>query len=91
MAAQGARRTGALQEITFPAKADATEVRDIMSDYCGVLRSGKALEIASGLLEALAINNPAAALSLKIVEAALERKDSVGSHMRVEFSMEKAA
>lgn len=91
MAAQGARRTGVLQEITFPAKADATEVRDIMSDYCGVLRSGKALEIASGLLGALAPNNPAAALSLKIVEAALERKDSVGSHMRVEFSMEKAA
>lgn len=78
-------------DLAVPAPAQAVPVLDIMTKYCGVLRSTAGLNEALSALSSLQNDNRAAKLAMKIVEAALSRKDSVGAHMRVETLMEKSA
>lgn len=74
------------RDLTWLQQPEADQVRDLMTRDCGVLRSGEGLTRAKTQLLTLARNNPAAELSLKIVEAALSRQNSVGAHMRIDFS-----
>lgn len=73
--------------VPWPQQPNADEVRDIMTQDCGVLRSATGLTRAIDKLSKFGANNPAASLSLKIVEAALNRKNSVGAHMRTDIPM----
>ena len=68
----------------LPARPHAEPVREIMTTECGVLRSGLGLSRAADQLSQLQAENPAASIALKIVEAALNRQNSVGAHMRVD-------
>lgn len=91
MAEQATRRPGALPDLALPSAPDAEPVRDLMSTYCGVLRTAEGLGQAADLLSGMAVSNPAAALSLRIVQAALERTVSVGAHARVDHPIQQAA
>ncbi|MDE2319265.1 MAG: L-aspartate oxidase [Rhodospirillales bacterium] len=91
MAGQAAKQLKALPEMPLPNTPDAQEVRDVMSTNCGLLRSERGLNEAAEILSAMSQNNPAAALSLRIVEAALARKISVGAHARLDQPIQQAA
>jgi L-aspartate oxidase len=80
MAALPGRTLPALPEIALPAAPDAEPVRDLLSTHVGVLRQRAGLAFAVAQLQALAPSNGAAALALRIAEAALARRDSVGAH-----------
>lgn len=67
-----------------PPRPQAEPVREIMTNYCGVLRSGEGLSHAAAQLAPMQAHNPAALLALKIVESALNRKNSIGAHMRID-------
>lgn len=89
MASQEKKPVKAWADFALPELARAEPVRDIMTDYCGVVRSGTGLGYAAEKLSAWQATNPSAKLALKIVEAALNRTDSVGAHMRIESLSEK--
>lgn len=89
MALQEARAVKIWSDLALPAFARPESVREVMTDYCGVVRSSAGLSYAAETLSALKTSNPSAKLALKIVEAALSRKESVGAHMRVESLLEK--
>lgn len=91
MVAQAAKRSKVLPLLPPPSVPDAQEVRDVMTAHCGVLRTGQGLEEAAEILSGLAQKNPAAELSLKIVEAALARKISIGAHTRIDQPVRQAA
>ena len=91
MAGQRARKPVVLPDMALPNAAVASEVQDIMASHCGVLRTAVGLSEAAGILSGMAIKNPAAALSLKIVEAALVRTKSVGAHARADQPVQQAA
>lgn len=69
----------------------AVPVQEIMTEYCGVVRSGAGLSRAIAALSALQADNPAAKLALKIAQAALNRPQSVGAHMRLDSVVRKSA
>lgn len=71
-------------EVPVPPRPVAEPVREIMTNDCGVLRSEAGLSHAADQLAPMQVGNPAASLALKIVEAALARKNSVGAHMRID-------
>ena len=90
MAAQASRKVRA-GVYALPPMPDAVPVRPVMSAHLGVLRDAAGLEAAMEALAALG-KNPAAALALRVAEAALARKDSVGAHARIDTNqMSKAA
>ncbi len=91
MAGQETRRMKNLADMPLPPLLNAAPVRDLMSTYCGVLRSAEGLGVAAELLSGMAAGNPAAAMCLKIVDAALERPVSVGAHTRTDYSAQQAA
>lgn len=91
MTEQAVRQPVALPDLPLPSPPNAGEVRDIMSTHCGVLRTAKGLGEAADILSEMAPTNPAAALSLNIVEAALARTISVGAHARADQPVKKAA
>jgi L-aspartate oxidase len=78
MAGLEARR---LREVRaeLPLAPDAVPVRPVMSAHLGVLRDAAGMSAAAEKFAAMA-QNPAAALALRIAQAALARKDSVGAH-----------
>jgi L-aspartate oxidase len=80
MAAMAARNIPAPRDITLPLPPDPAPVREIMSTHLGVLRSRAGLEQAIMKLSALAPANQAAALALRIAQAALARPVSAGAH-----------
>ncbi len=67
-----------------PVLPDAVPVRPIMSAHLGVLRDAAGMGLAEEKFAEMAGQNPAAALALRIAQAALARKNSVGAHARVE-------
>ncbi len=90
MAAQASRKVRA-GVYTAPPMPDAAPVRPIMSAHLGVLRDAAGLECAIRALAPLG-GNPAAALALRVAQAALARKESVGAHARIDKNqMSKAA
>jgi L-aspartate oxidase len=92
MAGMEAKPASVLPEISPPAKPDAEPLRDIMSCCLGVLRDEAGMSEAVEAFAALAGQNPAAGLALRIAEAALARKHSVGAHARVDaVSLTQAA
>lgn len=91
MAVQATKRLVSLPDLPLPPTADAQKVRDIMSSYCGVIRTVQGLTKAIEILSPISTTNPAAALSLKIVEAAFARKLSLGAHAIVDQSVQQAA
>lgn len=90
MANQDVRSTKKLPDLARPPLACAEPVRDIMTQYCGVLRTTEGLNQAVEGLSLLQAENPSARLALKIVQAALDRHNSVGAHMRVDSILEKS-
>lgn len=86
-----ARRAKALSDLPLDAAPDAEPVRDIMFEYCGVLRTASGLGQAADLLSAMSVDNPAADLCLAIVQAAMERTISVGAHARADHPLQQAA
>lgn len=90
MAQQDKRAVRALPDFDLPPPPQPALIRDIMTDYCGVLRSTAGLKQAIDALSSLQADNRAAKLALRIVEAALNRQESVGAHMRVETLIEKS-
>lgn len=84
MASQENKPVKVWPDFALPRLAQAEQVRDIMTADCGVVRSSAGLEHAAEKLSAWQETNPSAKLALKIVEAAFNRKISVGAHMRVE-------
>ncbi len=91
MAEQAAKRSSALPDLLLPSAPDAEPLRDLMSTHCGVLRTANGLGKAADLLSGMAPSNPAAELSLKIVQAALARTVSVGAHARADHPIQQAA
>lgn len=90
MAAQTSRKVRA-SVCALPPMPDAVPVRPVMSAHLGVLRDAAGLECAMEALAALG-GNPASALALRVAQAALARKDSVGAHARIDTNqMSKAA
>jgi L-aspartate oxidase len=83
MASLSAKRRHDIKEIALPPLPDPDPVRSIMSQSLGILRN------AAGLCRAISLfadqaKNPAAALGLRIAQAALARKYSVGAHARLD-------
>ncbi len=91
MAGQATRRSAVLPDLPLPFAPDAEPVRDLMSAYCGVLRTAKGLGQGADMLSSMAGGNPAAELSLRIVQAAMERTVSAGAHARADFPIQQAA
>jgi L-aspartate oxidase len=91
MAGMMARDSAPPRGVALP-PPDPAPVREIMSAYLGVLRERAGLERAVAEFSGLATGNPAAALCLRIAEAALARPVSVGAHaMRDVAALHKAA
>ncbi|EKN00349.1 L-aspartate oxidase [Acidocella sp. MX-AZ02] len=90
MAGMTARPLRSLPDMAAPPAPDAEAVREIMSADCGVMRSEAGLARAEAALAAMA-GNPAAELSLAIVQAARARKHSVGAHARIDQPLSQAA
>ncbi len=89
MAAKPARALPGIAPLPAP---DAAPLRDLMSAHLGVLRDAAGLAAAATAFAAMAETNQAAALALRIAQAALARKDSVGAHARADANpMHKAA
>jgi len=92
MAAMVTRNLSALRDAPLPPEPDAAPGREIMSTHLGVLRDRPGLERAVAEFSKLAPANQAAALALRIAEAALARPISAGAHaMRDEAALHKAA
>lgn len=91
MAAQPVRKAKTLSVSALPRLPQAEPVKDIMTHHCGVLRSATGLNQAIEALSPLQAQNPAASLALKIVEAALNRPNSVGAHRRIDDPTGKPA
>jgi L-aspartate oxidase len=90
MAGQAPRRDVALAAAVVPPAPDAAPLRETMSLRLGVLRDAPGLECAAEAFAALAPGNPAAALCLRIAQAALARPGSVGAHALREALREAA-
>lgn len=90
MAGQAPRRDVALAAAAVPPAPDAAPLRETMSLRLGVLRDAPGLECAAEAFAALAPGNPAAALCLRIAQAALARPGSVGAHALREALREAA-
>lgn len=88
MAVQSSKTSKTSSLYALPSPLLAEQVKDIMTKYCGVVRSASGLNMAIEKLDILQKNNRVAHLALRIVKAALDRKDSVGAHMRRESSLE---
>jgi L-aspartate oxidase len=80
MAAMAPRRLKPLAETPLPPAPDPEALRDIMSTHLGVLRDPAGLAAAASAFRTLAPHNPAAALCLRITQAAQARPASVGAH-----------
>ncbi len=80
MAALPVGNASTLPEMALPPEPNAAAIRGIMSEHLGVLRTPAGLQRAVAQLQALAPGNPAAELGLRIAQAALARKTSVGAH-----------
>jgi L-aspartate oxidase len=80
MAAMTARRDRALASRPHVPAPDPAPVRALMSAALGVVRSRDGLERAAAAFTAMAPENPAAALCLRIARAALARPASIGAH-----------
>jgi len=92
MAALDAKPLRPVRDVALPPAPDAVPVRPVMSAHLGVLRNTAGLGLAAEYCAAMAENNPAAALALRIALAALARKESVGAHARIDInSYSKAA
>ena len=92
MAGLDAKPVRVLPRAALPPKPDAGPLRDLMSAHLGVLRDAAGLTAAATAFAAMAGTNPAAALALRIAQAALARKDSIGAHARADANpMHKAA
>jgi len=92
MAAMVTRNLSALRDAPLPPEPDAAPGREIMSTHLGVLRDRPGLERAVAEFSKLAPANQAAALALRIAEAALARPISAGARaMRDEAALHKAA
>ncbi len=92
MAGLDAKPVRALPRATLLPKPDAGPLRDLMSAHLGVLRDAAGLADAATAFAAMASTNQAAALALRIAQAAQARKDSVGAHARADANpMHKAA
>ncbi len=92
MAGLQAKPMRALPAITKLPRPDAAPLRELMSAHLGVLRDEAGMAQAAEAFAALAPANPAAALCLRIAQAALARKTSVGAHARADAtSIDKAA
>ncbi|MBB5374209.1 L-aspartate oxidase [Acidocella aromatica] len=91
MAGMEAKPVRALPEIT-PPKPDAAPLQELMSAHLGVLRDAAGMSEAAEAFAAMAPANPAAALCLRIAQAALARETSVGAHARADATqIHKAA
>jgi len=92
MACMAAKPRRALPGIAPLPVPDAGPLRDLMSAHLGVLRDAAGLAAAATAFAAMAETNQAAALALRIAQAAQARKDSVGAHARADANqMHKAA
>lgn len=91
MAAQEVVKVKTPSVSALPRLPQAEPVKEIMTRHCGVLRSAVGLNLAVEALSPLQADNPAASLALKIVEAALNRPNSVGAHMRIDDPTGKPA
>ncbi len=96
MAGQVAKPARALPARAPAPAPDAAPLRALMSAHLGVLRDAAGLRDAAEAFAALAPANPAAALALRIAQAALARETSVGAHARADSaplrnSLHKAA
>jgi L-aspartate oxidase len=84
MAGLDTKPARALPDVAPPPAPDAAPLRDLMSAKLGVLRDEAGMSEAAEAFAALAGQNPAAGLCLRIAEAALARKHSVGAHARAD-------
>ncbi|MGE4481809.1 L-aspartate oxidase [Acidocella sp.] len=91
MKEQAAKRDKALPMLALPPEPKPEAVKDIMSRQCGVVRTTQGLEEAANKFSDLARTNPAADLSLAIVQAALARTESIGAHARDDHLIQQAA
>jgi L-aspartate oxidase len=80
MAGMTSRRPVALTSLALPPAPDAAPLRELMSAQLGVLRDRAGLDHAISEFTRLAPGNPAAALCLRIAQAARARHGSVGAH-----------
>ncbi|MDD2705591.1 MAG: L-aspartate oxidase [Acidocella sp.] len=87
MAGLDAKPARALPDVAPPPAPDAAPLRDLMSAKLGVLRDEAGMSEAAEAFAALAGQNPAAGLCLRIAEAALARKHSVGAHARADSTL----
>lgn len=72
----------------LPPPLSAEPIKDLMTTHCGVLRSAEGLSQAIEKFEVMQADNRVAKLALQIAKAALDRRVSVGAHMRVESRSE---
>ena len=61
-------------------------IRALMAEHVGVLRDATGLNKAIAALTPMAQESDMALVALRIAEAALARKESIGAHWRVDFS-----
>lgn len=87
MAAQAAKPLRGFSSMALPVAPDAVPVRPLMSAHLGVLRDAAGMSEAAQTFAAMAGQNPAAALALRIALAALARKESVGAHARTDTKL----
>jgi L-aspartate oxidase len=81
-----------MPQAELPPLPDAVPLRPIMSAHLGVLRDAAGMGRAAAQCAALAGQNPAAALALRIALAGLARETSVGAHARADTKqLSKAA
>jgi L-aspartate oxidase len=84
MAGLHAKPARAVPALPRPPRPDAAPLRALMSAHLGVVRDEAGLSQAAEAFAALAPANPAAALCLRMAQAALARKTSVGAHARAD-------
>lgn len=103
--AQGAKETGNVkaradgqgEEMTLPPNTPALEesrkivqkVRELMTKFVGVIRQKEGLLAAIAELRPLAQNSDEALVGLMIAQAALNRQESLGAHMRQDKKREE--
>lgn len=84
MAARAAGAPRVPRAGSLPPLPDAMPVRPLMSAHMGVLRDERGMADAARIFAEMAHNNPAAALALRIAQAGLARKESIGAHARID-------
>lgn len=82
MAAIHPRQPETLPDVRVTEPPDVEALRDLMSAHVGVLRDEVGLKTVIASFEDLAGKNEAAQLCLRIAQAALARRASVGAHAR---------